>query len=118
MTKTILALGVAAVALGAAGASPAEARHHDRDCAQWRHGQCVRWANHGYNVSNMRHARYRVGYRFGPDYGYTAYNTLPRTYVSRYRLNPDSRYVYRDNRIYVVDPTTYAVTRILNAIPR
>ena len=123
MTKAFLALGAAAVALSA---TPAMAdrhdnhgnRHHARTCAKWRNHHCVRWANHGYNVSNMRHARYRVGYRFGPDYGYTAYNTLPRTYVSRYRLNRDSRYVYRDNRIYVVDPTTYAVTRILDAIPR
>jgi hypothetical protein len=113
MTKTILALGAAALALSA---MPAQARH-ERTCAHWRHGHCVRWMNHGYEVSMSRHQRYRVGYRFGPDYNYTAYSAIPQTYVTRYRLDPDYRYVYRDNYIYVVDPTTYAITRILNAIP-
>jgi len=116
MTKLFLALGVAAVAISAAPANAAN-RHHSRTCAKWRHGHCVRWANYGYSMSTARHDRYRVGYRFGPDYGYTAYNSIPRTYVTRYRLNPDYRYVYRDNQIYVVDPSTYAITRILNAIP-
>ena len=44
-----------------------------------------------------------------------AHGALPRTYVTRYRLEPRYRYVYRDGYIYVVDPTTYAITRILNA---
>jgi hypothetical protein len=109
MTKALLALSIAAVALSAA---PAQARH-DRTCAKWRHGQCVRWANHGYS----RNA-YRVGYRFGPSYGYTSYDALPRTYVRRYGLRPNYRYVYRDNQIYVVDPTTYAVTRIIDSVTR
>jgi len=120
MTKVLLALGVAAVALSAAPAQADRGHHYGRAnvCAKWRHGHCVRWENTGYNVSMSRHDRYRVGYRFGPDYSYTAYNAIPRTYVTRYRLNPDYRYVYRDNQIYVVDPTTYAVTRILNAVTR
>jgi hypothetical protein len=46
MTKLFVALGVAAVALSMA---PAEAayRHHERVCANYRHGHCVRWENHG-----------------------------------------------------------------------
>ena len=44
--------------------------------------------------------------------------TLPRTYVQRYDLSPNYRYVYRDNYIYEVDPTTYAVTRVINALTR
>jgi hypothetical protein len=117
MMKAFLALGAAAVALSTV---PAHARHmhHGRVCAKWRHGHCVRWANHGYMVSTARHGRYRVGYVFGPDYSYTTYSALPQPYVTRYHLSPDYRYVYRDNYIYVVDPTTYAITRILNAIPR
>lgn len=118
MTKTILALGVAAAALNAA---PAQAdrrddngwRHHGRACATWRHGHCVRWMNRGYAMSMSRHDRYRVGYRFGPDYNYTAYSAIPRTYVDRYHLAPDGRYVYTNNTVYVVDPATYAITRIL-----
>ena len=113
MTKVLLALGVAAVALSAAPAA-AQYRPHGRDCAQWRHGQCVRWANYDHRM----HDRYRVGYRFGPQYGYTAYNAIPRTYVRQYGLRPNYRYVYRDNQIYVVDPTTYAVTRIIDAVTR
>ena len=117
-----LLLVLAASASIALAASPTTAqqhhgyRHHDRECAIWRHGHCARWMNHGYTVSTARHGRYRVGYVFGPSYGYTAYGALPQPYVIRYHLSPNYRYVYTGNTIYVVDPTTYAVTRILNAI--
>jgi len=115
MTKTILALSAAAVAFSAAPAL-ADHGHHNRSCAEWRHGHCARWDNHGYRVSSARHAAWRSGYRFGPRYSYTAYDALPRTYVQRYDLNPDYRYVYRDNYIYVVNPRTYAVERIIDAL--
>lgn len=119
MTKALLALGAAAAALSAA---PADAQrgygHNARACAKWRHGQCVRWDNRGYRVSSMHHARWNTGYRFGPSYSYTSYNSLPRTYVSRYSLRPNYRYVYRDNYIYVVNPRTYAVERVINALTR
>ena len=109
MMKLLLAAGVAAVALTAA---PSEARRHHSSttCAKWRHGHCVKWKR------MTRRQAYRMGYRFGPRYSYTAYGALPRTYVTRYHLSPRYRYVYRDNYIYVVDPTTYAITRILNAL--
>jgi hypothetical protein len=114
MMKMVLALGAAAVAMSAVPAD-AQYRHHGRACAKWRHGHCVRWNNRGYNMSMNRHDRWRVGYRFGPDYSYTSYNAIPRTYVSRYNLNPRYRYVYQSGGpVYVVDPTTYAITRILN----
>jgi hypothetical protein len=117
MRKILLALTGAAVALSAMPADAAY-RHHGRHCMKWRHGHCVRWMNKGYMVSTARHNRYRVGYVFGPSYSYTEYSALPPVYVRRYDLTPRYRYVYRDNYIYVVDPTTYAITRILNAIPR
>ena len=123
MTKAFLALGAAAVALSA---TPAMAdrhnnqgnRHNGRVCATWRHGNCVRWDNRGYRVSRERHAAWRTGYRFGPRYAYTSDRALPRTYVSRYDRSPRYRYVYRDNYIYQVDPTTYAVTRVIDALTR
>ena len=123
MTKALLALGAAAVAFSA---TPAMAdrhdnhgnRHHARACAKWRNHHCVRWSNHGYRMSSARHAMWRTGYRFGPRYAYTSYRTLPRTYVSRYDLSPDYRYVYRDNYIYQVDPRTYAITRVIDALTR
>lgn len=116
--KLLLALGsAAAVALTMAPLDAAYG-HHRRACAHWRHGHCVRWMNHGYAVSTARHNRYRVGYVFGPSYSYTEYNALPQPIVTRYHLNPDYRYVYTGNTVYVVDPGTYAITRIINAITR
>jgi len=125
MTKTLLALGAAAVALTATpaladrhhGDRHDNGRHHgwnhqSRMCAKWRHGQCVRWSKHA------RRAMWNTGYRFGPRYGYTSYRTLPRTYVQRYDLSPRYRYVYRDNYIYQVDPSTYAITRVIDALTR
>jgi len=111
-----LAIGTAAVALSAAPASANHGRHyahHARTCAKWRHGHCVRWNNYGYMRSTAAHNRYRVGYVFGPDYRYTSYSAIPRTYVDRYGLTPDGRYVYSNNTVHVVDPATYAITRIL-----
>ena len=110
MTKAILlAAAGAAVALTSVPADAA--RHHNRTCMKWRHGHCV---SYGYG----RHAMWTTGYRFGPRYAYTSYRTLPRVYVQRYDLSPRYRYVYRDNYIYQVDPTTYAITRVIDAITR
>lgn len=115
MRMVFLALGGAAVAMTAV---PAEAKHHGRHharamaCAKMRHGHCI-----AYRTAAVRHmARWRTGYVFGPNYGYTAYTAVPRTYRVRYHLSPDYRYVYNNGYIYVVDPTTYAITRILNAL--
>ena len=109
MLKLVLAAGVAAVGLTAVPAV-AKSHHHATQCTKWRHGKCVQ-------TRHMSHRQaYRVGYKFGPRYSYTTYGALPRTYVTRYHLSPRYRYVYRDNYIYVVDPTTYAITRILNAL--
>ena len=102
MTKALFALGVAATAIVVS--APAEARNnHHNECAKERHGHCVA----------MR--RYAVGHHFGPRYTYTTYSALPHTYVRRYDLTPHYRYVYENGYIYVVDPATWAITRILNA---
>jgi hypothetical protein len=106
--KMLLSLGaVAALALtgSAANADP----HHGSN-----HGQRVSANRHARNAA--RKARYGVGHRFTRNYRYTSYNALPRTYVTRYRLSPRYRYVYTDGYIYQIDPTTYAVTRVLNAL--
>jgi hypothetical protein len=102
MIKSLIVLGAAAVAFTAV---PAAARPHHMACAKMRHGHCAVWAR-----------GYTVGYRFGPSYAYTDYSALPRPYVTRYHLNDNYRYVRTGNTIYVVDPTTYAVTRVLNGI--
>lgn len=108
MKKALLALTGATVALTGLSAAPAEARSV---CVRYRHHVCVQRRI----VRRMR--AYRVGYRFGPTYGYTAYSAIPQTYVRRYNLSPDYRYVYNPGGpVYVVDPTTYAITRVLNAL--
>jgi hypothetical protein len=111
MMKTFLALGVAAVALTAA---PSEARRHYTNamkCQKYRHGQCVRWKQ--MTVREARRAGYNVGYNFGPDYGYTEYSALPQPMIQRYSLHDNFRYVNRDGRVYVVNPNTYRVVRVI-----
>ena len=115
MIKAFLALGTAALVMSGA---PAEAKRYTNvtRCAKYRQGHCVKWKR--LTVKQARRAGYRVGYRFGPRYAYTSYRALPRTYVRQYDLSPRYRYVYRDNYIYQVDPTTYAVTRVIDALTR
>ena len=100
MTKFLLALGVAAVALSA---TPSEARRTGPvTCAHWRHGQCVAWRS-----------RYNVGYVFGPSYNYVDVAALPGPVVTRYHLGPRFRYVNDNGTVYVVNPRTYRVVRVL-----
>jgi hypothetical protein len=100
MMKAFLVLGVAAVALTAA---PADARRTGPvTCARWHHHHCVAWRS-----------RYNVGYMFGPSYGYTAYGALPGPIVTRYRLRPHFRYVNQNGYVYVVNPRTYRVVRVI-----
>ncbi len=110
MTRLFLAFGVAAVALTAA---PAEAKHYTNvtKCTKYRHGRCVAWKR--LTRAQARRAGYRVGYRFGPTYGYTAFGSLPQPIVTRYRLRPTFRYVNRDGYVYVVNPNTYRVVRVI-----
>ena len=55
----------------------------------------------------------RLPYGFN---GYTPYNQVPYDLRRHYGLDDDYRYIYRDNTLYQVDPTTYVVRRILDAI--
>jgi hypothetical protein len=109
MKKALHHLAGFAVAMPAIPADAARMRH--AVCTKWRHGHCVKW-------KARRAAAYRVGYRFGPRYAYTPYRALPRTYVVRYDLNPRYRYVYSNDYIYVVDPATYAIQRVISTLTR
>lgn len=117
MTKLILALAGAAVAAGGPAASPAQGqRYMTRTvCTRWHNHRCIEWRHLRVRQIRRRAAAYRMGYVFGPAFGYTAYSALPHPYVVRYRLSPDYRYVYTGGYIYVVNPTTFAVTRIIRA---
>jgi hypothetical protein len=118
MMKTfVLALTGAAVALTAA---PTEARHYGPHWARGHRARTTVCTQHRHRTTcvttNRAGRRYRVGYVFGPRYSYVPVTSLPQPVVTRYSLSPDYRYVQSGPYIYVVDPTTYAVTRILNAI--
>ena len=100
MTKLLLALGTAAVALTA---TPSEARRTGPvTCARWHHHHCVAWRS-----------RYNVGYAFGPRYSYIGVAVLPGTVVTRYHLGPRFRYVRENGYVYVVNPRTYRVVRVI-----
>ena len=52
-------------------------------------------------------------------YGYNglmSYRSLPYSLRSRYRLDRSSRYIYRDDYLYRVDPATMVVRGILRAV--
>ena len=111
MTKLLLAAGVAAVALTA---TPSEARRHYTNytkCTKYRHGRCIAW--HRMTRAQARRAGYAVGHRFAPSFAYTDYSALPQPVVTRYHLRDNWRYVNQDGRIYVVNPHTYRVTRVI-----
>jgi hypothetical protein len=48
--------------------------------------------------------------------GYTPYGSIPYDLRRQYDLKDDYRYIYRDDYLYQVDPTTLVVQRILSAI--
>jgi hypothetical protein len=107
MRKILLALSGAAVAMTVTPAA-LQAKVKTYVCTRWHDGMCV--STHRVHGT----APYAVGYRFGPDYSYTTYNALPAPLVSYYHLDPNGRYVYSNGYVYVVDPTTYAVTRVID----
>jgi len=111
MTKLLLALGVAAVALSA---TPSEARRHYTNyttCVKYRHGRCVAWRELT-RAQAMRRGL-PVGHRFGPNYSYVNLAALPGAVVTRYHLRPNFRYVNENGYVYVVNPNTYGVVRVI-----
>src|SRR3569623_1308559 len=99
MKKLLVAFAGVAVAAAGLTAAPAEARRYTNhvDCTRWHNHRCVAWRRLTVRQARRR-AAYRMGYVFGPNYGYTAYNALPHPYVFLYHLNPVFRYVY--NYVY------------------
>jgi hypothetical protein len=103
MRTLLLALSGLAVGLAAA---PADSKTYV--CTKWRDGVCV--STHRVKGT----APYATGYVFGQTYSYTPLTALPQPVVSYYHLNSDGRYVYSNGYVYVVDPTTWAVTRVID----
>jgi hypothetical protein len=103
MRKTIFALTAAAVALTTAPATAQPTVAKGVTCTKYVNGTCVQ----------THKVKYKVGYVFGPSYTYTPISNVPPTVVTQYSLGDNYRYVYSDGYIYVVDPTTYAVTKVI-----
>ena len=112
MTRTFL-LAAAGVSVALTGV-PAEAKRYTNHvvCTKWRHGHCVQ--SKRLTVKQARRAGYRVGYAFGPNFAYTDYGALPQPIVTRYHLRDNWRYVNQDGYVYVVNPRTYRVVRVIN----
>ena len=112
MRKMIFSLAGAAVTLTAVSAQ-AGAPTTGFTCTKWRDGVCV--STHPVRGTPPA---YKMGYVFGPDYAYTTLSDIPQPVVTYYHLDANGRYVYSNGYVYVVDPTTYAVTRVLDVIQR
>ncbi|RST30317.1 hypothetical protein HMF7854_05380 [Sphingomonas ginkgonis] len=109
MTKSLVLLAGAAIALAG---SAAEARSYSNQiaCSGYRDGQCVAWNR----LTRKQAGEVKVGTVFGPNYSYYSdYSTLPQPLVTQYSLAPSARYVSTDGYVYVVDPQSYAVTRVI-----
>ena len=60
---------------------------------------------------------FREGQRVPTGYNYyTDYSNIPVQYRNQYNLDANSRYIYRNDNIYVVDPRTSLVQRIISSI--
>lgn len=60
---------------------------------------------------------FREGQRLSGNYRYyTPYGDIPSALRDQYGLTDTNRYIYRNNTIYVVDPQTSAISRIIDAV--
>ena len=103
MRKVLLMLSCAALALPITSANA-----KTYVCTKWKDGICL----------SMHRVKgtppHAVGYVFGPDYSYTAVTDIPQPVVTYYKLGSDARYVYSDGYLYMVDPTSGAVTKVID----
>lgn len=113
--RTLIALAAASVI---ATAVPAQARDYSNvvKCVKVVDGRCNKWDR--LTDEQAAKAQWKMGYVFGPNYSYTAVNAIPQNYVTEYGLDPNGRYVYQNGYLYVVDPSTYAVNKIIYTEPR
>jgi hypothetical protein len=113
--KTLFAIAAASVVLTAV---PAQARTYSDivQCVKVVDGRCNKWDR--LTDEQAAKARWKMGYVFGPTYCYTTLDAIPHDYVTEFSLDPNARYVYQDGYIYVVDPKSYAVDKIIYTAPR
>jgi hypothetical protein len=54
---------------------------------------------------------------FGPTYTYTDVSSIPQTIVNEYGVTPSGRYIYSNGYLYEIDPSSYAVKRVIYTQP-
>lgn len=115
----MIAKFAAAAALAGALALPQAALakdhgRHDRDRAYGYDRACPPGLAKKRNGC-MAPGQWKKGDRYPSEWTryYSRYEALPYSYRNRYSYNPDYRYVYRDNRVYVVNPLTQAILDII-----
>ena len=118
-----LALGLAAFAASPADAQPAHAKggkHKNHATMGYAQPGCppgLAKKNNGCLPPGQAKKMYEQGYRFSQGYDqWTPYERIPYDVRRRYDLDPRSRYVYDNNYVYRVDPTTLIVREVLRAI--
>ena len=57
-----------------------------------------------------------VGRRIPSGWSYTPWGRVPVDLRTQYGLDPNYRYIYRDNVIYAVDPRTRVISSIISAV--
>ncbi|GAA3905552.1 hypothetical protein GCM10022276_25130 [Sphingomonas limnosediminicola] len=115
-SKFILAISTAAVGLSASPAL-AEKRYSDvMVCDKVKDGVCTTYKR--LTRGAAARAQWQVGHVFGPTYTYTDVSSIPPTVVTQYGIKSDGHYVYSNGYLYEIDPTTYAVTRVIYTQPQ
>ena len=127
MRNLLLIAGAAALAAGApAVAKPGHAKGHGAHAAKvhvkanraWAKG-CPRglvWRGANCIPPGQATKLLAVGARVPTGWAYTPWGRVPVNLRDRYDLDPDYRYIYRDNVIYVVDPRTRLISSIISAV--
>lgn len=59
--------------------------------------------------------QWKKGYRIPSGWSnyYVGYDRLPDYYRDRYEVNPGYRYLYRDDRVYVIDAITRSIVDVI-----
>jgi len=115
MSKALMALAVAGIAISAV---PAQAEKHYSGvvtCSKVKEGVCVEYKR--LTRGAAARANFDVGHVFGPTYTYTDVSAIPAPVVSEYGIKSDGRYVYQNGYLYEVDPGNYTVTRVIYTQP-
>ena len=120
MKHILIIAGVAALASAApAFAKPKHGNHQGNHASMGHCPPGLAKKNNGCLPPGQAKKLYNVGQRLPYGYNsYTPYNQIPYDLRNRYDLDNDDRYIYRDNYLYQVDPTTRIVQQVLSAILR